>query len=93
MNLSRNVAVLTLSAAFALPVLAQSGETPGQTGQAGQSAQSATPNTQPNRAEKRDTERDFGWLGLLGLVGLLGLRRRPDNREDYRNTRHPSTTP
>jgi MYXO-CTERM domain-containing protein len=93
MNLSRNVGVLTLSAVFALPVLAQSGETPGQTGQAGQSAQTSTPNTQPDRAEKRDNDRDLGWLGLLGLAGLLGLRRRPDNREDFRDNRRASTTP
>jgi MYXO-CTERM domain-containing protein len=93
MNLSRNASVLALSAACAMPVLAQSGGTPGQTDQAGQNAQTSTPNTQASPPEKRDNDRDLGWLGLLGLAGLLGLRRRDDNRADYRDNRSASTTP
>ena len=81
MNFSRNAAVLALSAACALPVLAQS-----------QGAQTSTPNTQAVPTETRDNDRDLGWLGLLGLAGLFGLLRRRDDRADYRDNSNASTT-
>jgi hypothetical protein len=91
---------LTLSAACAMPVMAQStgaGSTaspPAGTAPAAAStapdtrSMGAGPSTTDSRpADTRDNDRDLGWLGLLGLAGLLGLRRRHDDNHISRDNR------
>jgi hypothetical protein len=74
----RSVAVLSVSLACSVPVLAQSTTSGGSSGTAAGTGTTTT----------RDTadDRDYGWLGLLGLAGLLGLRRRSDDHKDVNRT-------
>jgi hypothetical protein len=80
-----HIVSIALTAACALPVMAQTSGTTSspQTGQA-----AAAPDTQ-STTESRREDRDLGWLGLLGLAGLLGLRRR--HPDDHTRTRDNPT--
>ena len=61
----RALLAMSLTAACALPVAAQTNTDPAAT--------TTTTQTVPVEDDK-----DFGWIGLLGLAGLLGLRRKKD---------------
>jgi MYXO-CTERM domain-containing protein len=81
-----HIVSIALTAACALPVMAQTTGTTSQTGPA--AATQTAPDTQ-SRSESRGEDRDLGWLGLLGLAGLLGLRRR--HPDDHTRTRDNPT--
>lgn len=80
----RTVAVMSLSLACTLPVLAQS--TTGSSGTGMNSSNNSTPTGQTTGDAGRDGHSDYGWIGLVGLVGLLGLRRKPEHRVDVNRT-------
>lgn len=71
----RALLAISLSAAFALPVSAQTTTDPAAT--------TTTTQTVPVEDDK-----DFGWIGLLGLAGLLGLRRKNDEHVRTTTTTH-----
>ncbi|MCC2675055.1 MAG: hypothetical protein K0R58_2002 [Ramlibacter sp.] len=92
-KVSQVVAILSLGAACAMPVMAQSTSSPASTSATPSTAQSAdSSTTAPATAQMGagpetrgdDNDRDLGWIGLLGLAGLLGLRRKhhDDDRRD-----------
>lgn len=72
----RTILALSLSAACAMPVVAQNTATDPAT----------TTTTQTVPVE--DDDKDYGWLGLLGLAGLLGLRRKRDDHVRTTTTNH-----
>ena len=63
----RAILAISLTAAIALPVSAQTSTDP------------ATGATMTTQTVPVDDDKDFGWIGLLGLAGLLGLRRKNDD--------------
>lgn len=49
------------------------------------SGSTTTPDTTDTTTYSDDNDFDWGWLGLLGLIGLAGLKRRPEDRTEYRD--------
>ncbi len=71
----RALLAISLTAAVALPVAAQTTTDPNAT--------VTTTQTMPVEDDK-----DFGWIGLLGLAGLLGLRRKKEDHTRTTTTTH-----
>lgn len=84
-HLTKSFFIGTIAASvLVLPLtLSASAQSPGST---------TTPDTTTS-VDNDDDGPDLGWLGLLGLIGLAGLRRKPENRVEYRDPNvDPRTT-